>query len=144
MQVKARVSVFIRQISAERFWDIEKPIPPIQIATNLNLVGMEKKHDNLLEVPFMFAINYNPTVAQINIRGKAHVRGEKEELNKIHEAYTKKKPPPPIIIQSISNVAFLESIIITRTLNIPPPVPLPKIPVAPPRGKRPPEPSYRA
>jgi len=131
-------------MSAERFWDIEKPIPPVQIATNLNLVGVEKKRDDLLEVPFVFTINYNPAVAQISVKGRAHVTGEKEELKQIHDAYMDKKPPPPVVVQSISNVAFLESIIITRTLNIPPPVPLPQIPPSPVEGKKPGEPPYRA
>jgi len=139
-----RVSVFIHQLSAERLWDIEKPIPPVQIATNLNLVGVEKKRDDLIEVPFVFTINYNPAVAQISVKGRAHVTGEREELKQIHTAYSEKKPPPPIIVQSISNVAFLESILITRTLNIPPPVPLPQIPPSSPEGKKPGEPSYRA
>jgi hypothetical protein len=139
-----KVSVFIHQVSAERLWDIEKPIPPVQVATNLNLVGVEKTRDELLEVPFVFTINYNPAVAQISFKGKAHVTGEKEELNQIHTAYTEKKPPPPVIVQSISNVAFLESILITRTLNIPPPIPLPQIPPGPDEGKKPSEPSYRA
>jgi len=139
-----RVSVFIHQLSAERFWDIEKPIPPVQIATNLNLVGVEKRRDDLLEVPFVFTINYNPAVAQISFKGRAHVTGEKEELRQIHTAYTEKKPPPPVVVQSISNVAFLESILITRTLNIPPPVPLPQIPPGPVEGKKPGEPPYRA
>jgi len=139
-----KVSVFIHQLSAERLWDIEKPIPPVQVATNLNLVEVEKRRDDLLEVPFVFAINYNPAIAQISVKGKAHVTGEKEELKRIHTAYAEKKPPPPVIVQSISNVAFLESILIARTLNIPPPVPLPQIPPGPEEGKKPGEPSYRA
>jgi len=137
-----KVGVFIHQLSAERLWDVDKALPPVQISTNLNLVGVEKKSDDLLEVPFVFTINYNPAVAQISVKGRAHVTGEKEELKQIHSGYTEKKPPPPIIIQSISNVAFIESIVITRTLNIPPPIPLPQIPPA--GSKKPTEPSYRA
>jgi len=137
-----KVSVFIHQLSAERLWDVDKALPPVQISTNLNLVGVEKRSDDLLEVPFVFAINYNPAVAQISVKGRAHVTGDKEELKQIHSGYTEKKPPPPIIIQSISNVAFIESIVVTRTLNIPPPIPLPQIPPA--ASKKPTEPSYRA
>jgi hypothetical protein len=137
-----RVRVFIHNFSAERFWDIEKPIPPVQIATNLNIVGMNKKREDMLEVPFVFTINYAPAVAQISVKGKAHVTGTKEELKQIHSAYKEKKPPPPVIVQSISNVVFLESVIICRTLNIPPPIPLPKIP--PVMKKKPSEPTYRA
>jgi len=135
------VKVLIHNISAERFWDIDKPIPPIQITTNLNVVGAEMKKE-LLEFPFVFNINYTPTIAQINMKGKARVTGSKEKLKEIHDAYKEKKPPPPAVIQSISNVAFVESVVVSRTIGVPPPIPLPKIP--PTQKKAPSEPSYRA
>jgi hypothetical protein len=137
-----QVSVFILNLSAERFWDIEKLIPPVQVATNLNIVGIDKKREDMLEVPFVFTINYTPAVAQISVRGRSHVTGSKEELKQIHDTYKDKKPPPPVIVQSISNVVFLESVIVCRTLNIPPPIPLPKIP--PTTQEKPSEPTYRA
>ncbi len=140
-KVKAHVNVFINNVSAERFWDIRRPLPPVQIATNLNLVGVNKPREDLLEVPFVFVISYNPAVAQISVKGKAHVRGEKEELKKIYTAYREKKAPPPIIVQTISNMVFLESVLFSRTLNIPPPIPLPKVPLG---GKKKTEPTYRA
>lgn len=136
------VRVFVKNISAESFWDIGKPIPPVQIATNLNVVGINKKGEDLLEVPFVFTINYTPGVAQISLKGKSHVKGSKDEIQQILKEHKEKKPPPQIVIQSISNVAFLESVIICRTLNIPPPIPLPKISVSP--KKKPSEPTYRA
>jgi hypothetical protein len=137
-----QVRVFVNNISAERFWDIEKPIPPVQVATNLNVVGVDEKREGMLEVPFVFTINYTPAVAQISLKGKSHVTGSKEELGKIRSTYKEKKPPSPVVVQSISNVVFLESVIVCRTLNIPPPIPLPKIP--PVKKKKPSEPSYRA
>ena len=137
-----KVRVFVKNISAESFWDIGKPIPHIQIATNLNVVGINKKSEDLLEVPFVFTINYTPGVAQISLKGKSHVKGSKDELQKILKDHKEKKPPPPIILQSISNVVFLESVIICRSLNIPPPIPLPKI--SPVTKKKRSEPTYRA
>ena len=123
-----RVNVVITSISAERFWDIKKPIPPIQISTNINLVGMEKKPDESLEVPFVLSISYNPSIAQLSLKGNAFVNGEKSELDKILKDYDQKKPPAQIIMQSISNVVFIESVLVSRTLNIPPPIPLPQVP----------------
>ena len=123
-----KVNVAIANISAERFWDIRKPIPPIQINTNINLVGMEKKPDGSLDVPFILTINYNPSIAQISLKGSAYVSGDKSEIDKVLKDYEEKKPPPPLIVQSISNVVFIESVLISRTLNIPPPIPLPQIP----------------
>ena len=125
-----RVNVVIANISADRFWDIRKPIPPIQINTNINLVNMEKKPDGSLEVPFVLTINYNPSIAQISLKGSAYVTGDKAELDRVVKDYEDKKPPPPVIVQSISNVVFIESVLISRTLNIPPPIPLPQIPEA--------------
>ncbi len=129
-----RVNVIITSITAERFWDIRKPIPPIQINTNINVVGMEKKQDESLEVPFVLSITFNPSIAQMSIKGNAYVNGEKNEIEKALKDYEQKKPPAQIIIQSVSNVVFIEAVLISRILNIPPPVPLPQIPEA---GKQP-------
>jgi len=135
------VRVFVKNISAESFWEIGKPIPPVQIATNLNVVGINKKGE-LLEVHFVFTINYNPGVAQISLKGKSHVKGSKDELERILKEHKEKKPPPSVVLQSISNVVFLESVLICRSLNIPPPIPLPKISAAPKQKRS--EPTYRA
>jgi hypothetical protein len=131
-----RVNVSISNVSAERFLDVRQPLPPIQISTNLNLTGMEKKPDNSLEVPFVLTISYNPSVAQISLKGRAYVIGDRGEIEKIYKDYEEKKPPPPIIVQSVSNVAFIESVLISRTLNVPPPIPLPQIPEAKPGEKK--------
>jgi hypothetical protein len=125
-----RVNVSITTISAERFWDNRKPAPNIQISTNINVVSIEKKSDESLEVPFVLTINYNPSLAQMSLKGSAYVQGDKAEIEEIRHEYEQKKPPPPIILQSISNVVFIESIIVSRILNLPPPIPLPMIPEA--------------
>ena len=139
-----RVNVSVSNVAAERFLDIRKPIPPIQINTNLNLVGMEKKSEDSLEVPFVLTINYNPSIAQISLKGRAYVVGEKNEIGKVYKEFEEKKPPPPVIVQSISNVVFIESVMIARTLNLPPPIPLPQISQAKPPGKKPSEIDYSA
>ncbi len=136
------VRVFVNNISAENFWEIGKPIPPVQIATNLNVVGINNKDESLLEVPFVFTINYSPAVAQISLKGKSHVTGTKDELEQILKDHKEKKHPPPIVMQSISNIVFLESVILCRSLNIPPPIPLPKIPTGTQKKRS--EPTYRA
>ena len=139
-----RVNVAIANISAERFWDIKKPIPPIQIATNINMVSMERKTDETVEVPFVLTINYNPSIAQISLKGTAYVNGEKGEIDKMVKDYEDKKPPPQIVVQSISNVVFIESVLISRTLNIPPPIPLPQITEGKPPMAKPAERDYSA
>jgi hypothetical protein len=138
-----RVNVSITNVTADRFWDLRKNMPPIQINTNLNLVGMEKGADSI-EVPFVLTINYNPSVAQMSLKGKAYVSGDKTELEKVYKDYEDKKPPPPVIVQSISNVVFVESVVISRALSIPPPIPLPQIPEVKPPGEKPAKMDYSA
>lgn len=139
-----RVNVSITNVSAEKFWDVQKPMPPIKINTNLNLVAVEKKKEDFLEVPFVLTVNYNPSIAQINLKGKASVTGNKDEIDKIYRGYEEKKPPPQVVVQSISNVVFVESVLISRTLNIPPPIPLPRIPAKKPSEKGPSRLDYSA
>ncbi len=123
-----RVNVSISSISGERFWDNRKPAPNLQVGTNINVVSIEKKGEDSLEVPFVLTISYNPSVAQLSLKGTAFVQGDKPEIEKVLDDYEQKKPPTPVILQSISNVVFTESILISRILGIPPPIPLPQIP----------------
>jgi hypothetical protein len=98
---------------------------------------MEKKQDDSLDVPFILSIGFNPSIAQMSIKGTAYVTGEKDEVDKTLKEYEQKKPPAQIIIQSVSNIVFIESVLISRILNIPPPIPLPQIPESgkPPTSK---------
>lgn len=140
--MEVRVNVSINNIAAKRFEEIRRPLPQVSITTNLNLMRIDKVEENLLEVPFVLTVNYNPTIAQISVEGKAHVAGDKEDLKKIYDAYGEKKALPPIIMQAISNVVLMESLLISRTINVPPPIPLPTIsPVSDEKKKT--EPSYR-
>jgi hypothetical protein len=132
-----RVNVVISNISAERFLDFRKPFPQVHINTNLNLTGMEKRADESLDVPFVLTISYNPSVAQISLKGTAFVVGDKGETERVYKEYEEKKPPPQVIVQSVSNVAFIESVLISRTLNIPPPIPLPQTGEIKPGEKKP-------
>lgn len=140
---KTKVNVFINNLSAERFWEIGKSFPPVKIQTNLNIVGINEKQEDMLEVPFVFTINYNPAIAQISVKGKAQVTGKKDELEKVQKSRAEKKPPPPVLVQTIMNTAFLESVMISRTIHVPPPIPLPRIGLGK-KGKGPVKVDYRA
>ncbi len=131
----------ISSLSAERFWDNKKPAPSIQVGTNINIVSIDRKSDDSLDVPFVLTINYNPSLAQLSLKGSASVQGDKPEIDKIIQDYEQKRPPTPIILQSISNVVFTESILVSRIIGVPPPIPLPVIP-EPGKGL-PPKPAER-
>jgi len=111
-------------MSAERFWDIDRTLPPqVQIAVNINMLDMDQRPDGSLDAPFVFTVNFTPSIAQISIKGKARISGETEDVKKIVENHKAQKPPPAQVIQAVSNAAIAETILISRSLNVPPPVP---------------------
>ncbi len=134
------MSVSISYISAERFWEHGKPAPAgVHISTNVNIVGVESKGEKL-SIPFVVTIGYTPSIAQISLKGQAILSGKPDELEKIQESYKTQRAPPPQLLQSITNVSLIEATVLSRSLNIPPPIPLPGMPKPPKPGDE--RPSY--
>jgi hypothetical protein len=120
----SNVKVMITQISGERLWGTDTSLPSqLQISVNVNLLGFERKSPEKIEAPFVFTASFTPSVAQINIKGRAQTSGEKKELDRIMEEHKSKKPPPNMIIQAVSSIAIAESIVIAKTIGVPPPLP---------------------
>ncbi len=123
-----QIRVNLTYISAEKLMDPSEVGPAqVHVSTNVNVIGLEFKKESLV-IPFVVSITYSPSVAQISMRGQAVILGEDEELRKIEGDYKNKSPPPPQILQAITNASLIEATIVSRSLNIPPPVPLPSIP----------------
>jgi hypothetical protein len=111
-------------MSAERFWEIDRPLPPqVQLAVNINMLDIDQRPDGTLDAPWLFTINFTPSIAQISIKGKAKISGEGEETKKIFEEHKAQKPPPVQLIQAVSNAAIADAIWVSRSLNVPPPLP---------------------
>jgi len=132
-----KVNVFVTNISGERLWEVERELPSqIQIAVNINMLGIEEMTDGTLQAPFVFTVNFTPAIAQISIKGRAKIQGEKDEMQKIVREQKEQKAPPPQIIQAVSSTAIAEAILLSKTIGIPPP--LPPIP-SPPAAQAPPK-----
>lgn len=118
------VSIFVTSMSAERFWEIDRPMPPqVQIGVNINMLDIDQRSDGTLDAPFVFTVNFTPSIAQISIKGKAKISGDAEETKKIVDEHKAQKPPPVQLVQAVSNMAIADAILISRSLNIPPPLP---------------------
>lgn len=116
--------MFVTNLSGERLWDVEKELPSqIQIAVNINILAVEEQNDGSLQVPFVFTVNFTPAIAQMSIKGRARVQGEKDELRKILEEHNQKKSPPMQVIQAVSNTVIAEAILISKTIGVPAPLP---------------------
>jgi len=119
-----QVNVLVTSMSAERFWEIDRQLPPqVQIGVNINMLDIDQRLDGTLDAPFVFTVNFTPSIAQISIKGKAKITGSSEDTKKIVDEHKAQKSPPVQLIQAVSNAAIADAILISRSLNIPPPLP---------------------
>ena len=119
-----RVNVQVTNLTGERFWGQESQLPPqVQIAVNINIVGLDMKNESTADAPFVFTVNYTPSIAQLSVKGRAQVIGEKGEISKMIDEHKQNKPPPVAIIQAVSSIAMAEVILLSKSLGIPPPLP---------------------
>lgn len=119
-----RVTVQITNLAGERFWGQDSQLPlQVQISVNINIVGLEMKNESTADAPFVFTVNYNPSIAQLNVKGRAQVVAEKAEISKMIDEHKENKPPPVAIIQAVSSIAMAEAILLSKSLGIPPPLP---------------------
>jgi len=118
------VNIFVTSMSAERFWEIDRPMPPqVQIGVNINMLDIDQRSDGSLDAPFVFTVNFTPSIAQISIKGKAKISGDAEDTKKILDEHKAQKAPPVQLVQAVSNAAMADAILISRSLNVPPPLP---------------------
>ncbi len=129
-QKRMQITVQIYYLSAEKLWEFSKPLPSnVHISANVSVTGLEKSERGLV-LPFVVSISYNPSVAQISLKGRAIVTGKEEELKKIEEGYNKRLPPPPSVLQSITTASLAEAVILSKSIGVPPPLPVPGPPPA--------------
>jgi hypothetical protein len=119
-----RVVVQVTNLSGERYWAPDTQLPSqVQIAVNINIVGVEQKNDSLVEAPFVFTVSYTPSIAQLSVKGRAQISGDRSEVALIVDENRKNRPPPSTVIQAVSSIAMAEAIIMSKSLSIPPPLP---------------------
>lgn len=118
------MNIFVTSMSAERLWEIDRPMPAqVQIGVNINILDIDEKSDGSLDAPFVFTVGFTPAIAQISIKGKAKISGDTEDIRKILEEYKAKKTPAVQLVQAVSNSAMADAILLSRSLNVPPPLP---------------------
>ncbi|MBO0888363.1 hypothetical protein J2P12_04605 [Candidatus Bathyarchaeota archaeon] len=118
------MTVQVTNISGERYWAPDSQLPgQVQIAVNINIVGLDQKNESTAEAPFVFTVTYVPSIAQLSIKGKAQLAGDRAEIMQMVDENKKNKPPPSTIIQAVSSIAMADAIIISKSLGIPPPLP---------------------
>ncbi len=82
---------------------------------------------------FSFSANYEPKIAVISLKGFLTYFDKKEVLEELEKAWKKDKKIDKNIMESVLNTILgkcnIEALILAREVNLPPPIPLPKVTV---------------
>ncbi len=100
--------------------------------TNINEAKLvTAKGDKALEIEFEFTSKYEPNLAQIIIVGKAVYVNKEKEAKEILKGWEKdKKVPEKYLEEILSGLlmrANVEAVLLSKEINIPPPIPMPRI-----------------
>jgi len=137
------IGIGLTKISAERTAMMPQKL---NITNNVSLINVDK-HDlsfgaskqEGVKCNFEFASKYEPDFALIKMNGEIILMEDPKKVKTIIEMWKKDKTIPPDTMTQVLGAALskcsIQSIILSQDLNLPSPVPLPKIDVKPEESK---------
>ena len=94
-------------------------------------VSIGTRREKILKFAFEFSSDYSPSVGRILLKGELAYSDKEEKQKEILEKWKKNKKLKEEVIKPIIsyilNKCNVQSIILSKDVNLPPPVPLPKI-----------------
>jgi hypothetical protein len=125
------------KISVER---ITPPKGKIKISNHVTIKDVSEKDLSLgktqeqgINFEFEFTSRFNPGIGEISLRGEILYMEPPEKITEIIKAWKKDKKLPQTVMTSILNNILvkcnIEALILSQTVNLPPPIPLPKVSV---------------
>lgn len=116
----------------------------INISNNISIKNVEESDLSLgkskqkgLKFTFEFISKYEPKIGSINLIGDILFLDEAKKIEEILKTWKKDKSIPQEIMASILNTALnrcnIQALILSQQINLPPPVPLPKVQVKKPK-----------
>jgi hypothetical protein len=134
------------------FTDIEVKRKPmkggkISISNNVAIKDIQQKElhlgkekQNALQFIFEFTSKYDPDVGHISIGGELLFIEEAKKVQEILSEWKKDKKVPQDVMTSILNNILnkcnVAALILSREVNLPAPIPLPKVQVGKPAAKK--------
>ncbi|HLC65276.1 MAG TPA: hypothetical protein VJI46_04090 [Candidatus Nanoarchaeia archaeon] len=110
----------------------------INISNNVSIVNIEpqdvtfgKEKQNTLKFSFEFTSKYDPEIGSIMLGGSTMFMSDPKRSKEIMEGWKKDKRVPKEIMTEILNTVLtkcnVQALILSQDVNLPPPIPLPKI-----------------
>lgn len=111
----------------------------IQVNNNVSLTNVEKAEFAVApkqasaKFYFEFTAKYEPKVADILLSGFLIFADKEESVKSIIDGWKKDKKLPKEVMSSVLNIVLsrcnVEALLLAREVNLPPPIPLPKVTV---------------
>ncbi len=145
--VEIQISVVFNKIEGECELEHGEPIilGKQRIEVNTRITNVELKRDthiaqDIVLIKFIFTCRYPISIGLIRLGGRVIYLDAQEKMNDIVEKWHVDHRIPqsiePILLNAILNRATVETVGLSRILQIPPPIPLPTVQSEPPqRGK---------
>lgn len=120
---------------------IERKAPvtgKISVKNNVAIKDVEKKDFNLgkskqvgIQFTFEFTVDYEPKIAEIILEGEVIDLQDEKRAEAIVKEWKKSKKLEPAVMTNILNTvlskANIQALIMSKDMNLPPPIPLPKV-----------------
>ena len=131
------VGLQFNKITVEKFGPVKGKV---SVNNNVVLKEVEKtdmtigvSKQGALKFHFEFTSNYEPKIANITIIGFLTFLEKPETAKSIADSWKKDKKIPKDVMSSVLNTVLsrcnIEAMLLSREVNLPPPIPLPKIQV---------------
>jgi len=112
----------------------------VNINNNVTIENVEEKDLSLgsqkqkvLNFTFKFTSKYDPDIGNINLSGNVLYMEDSKKVKEILDEWKKNKKLPKDIMTKILNVVLnksnVEALVLSDHVNLPPPIPLPKVQV---------------
>ncbi len=112
----------------------------INISNNVSITEVEKtklslgnKSQEGLKLTFMFSSKYEPKLGSIDLLGNLIYLEEQTKIEEILAGWKKEKKLPKDVMKETLNAILsrsnIQALLLSREINMPPPVPMPKVKV---------------
>lgn len=125
----------IKSIDAERFTNKGKPMKNVRIDHNSSVTKIKQITKDSFDVYFRFTANYS-SMGRIELEGSLEIKDAPKDLaNKWRDDNEMPKEIANKIHSTIIRNCIPQSVLISREIKLPPPIPMPKVNM-PDKGKK--------
>jgi hypothetical protein len=137
------VKINLHKVNAERSLDSKGG--QIKINNNVSIKNVEDMDFSAegkkgLKFTFTFNCQYEPDLGKIEVEGQVLFLEEAKKVDEIKAGWDKDKKIPMEIMEQIVNASLhkgnIQAIKISEDINLPSPLPLPKVNAAPPKEEK--------